>query len=322
MNCSDYEEIKIATLGNVSAGKSTLLGVLTKNTLDNGRGFARKNICKYPHEDKSGKTSSIGHHYSVYKKNSTIYKSITFLDLAGHEKYLKTTLSGINGTLCDYVMLIIAANMGVSSMTKEHFNIAIMLNKPIIIVITKLDICPEHILDNTISDIRNILSSKFVGEKKPWFIESENESIKSSEIISKKNIYPIFKISNVTGINLDNLKIFIKNLNTPINWRKYDSEPPLFLIEDSYQITGIGCVVTGTMKKGTITLNQKLWIGPFNDKFKQVIIKSIHGNVQNSLHNLSSGYSGAFAIKTAVYILLHFCFGCGWFWLRIFLVFS
>ena len=30
------------------------------------------------------------------------------------------------------------------------------------------------------------------GEKKPWFIESENESIKSSEIISKKTITFLF----------------------------------------------------------------------------------------------------------------------------------
>ena len=34
-------------------------------------------------------------------------------------------------------------------MTKEHLGIALSLKIPIIVVITKIDICPEHILENT-----------------------------------------------------------------------------------------------------------------------------------------------------------------------------
>ena len=36
-----HKEIRITTLGNVDSGKSTVLGVLTKGGLDNGRGLAR-----------------------------------------------------------------------------------------------------------------------------------------------------------------------------------------------------------------------------------------------------------------------------------------
>ncbi|CAF4276998.1 unnamed protein product, partial [Rotaria sordida] len=47
-------------------------------------------------------------------------KVVTFIDLAGHEKYLKTTVFGMTGHAPDYAMLMVGANAGVIGMTKEH----------------------------------------------------------------------------------------------------------------------------------------------------------------------------------------------------------
>ena len=47
-------------MGNVDAGKSTLLGVLTHGGLDNGRGLARQKLFRHKHELESGRTSSVG----------------------------------------------------------------------------------------------------------------------------------------------------------------------------------------------------------------------------------------------------------------------
>ena len=65
-------------------------------------------------------------------------KIVTFIDLAGHEKYLKTTVFGLTGCLPDYVMICIGANMGITRMTKEHLGIALALKLPICVVITKV----------------------------------------------------------------------------------------------------------------------------------------------------------------------------------------
>uniref|UniRef100_A0A8C5TDX5 Elongation factor 1-alpha n=1 Tax=Malurus cyaneus samueli TaxID=2593467 RepID=A0A8C5TDX5_9PASS len=51
---------RVAVVGNVDAGKSTLLGVLTHGELDNGRGFARQKLFRHKHEIESGRTSSVG----------------------------------------------------------------------------------------------------------------------------------------------------------------------------------------------------------------------------------------------------------------------
>ena len=46
-------------LGNAECGKSTLIGVLTYDELDNGRGKARLNLFRHLHEIQTGHTSSI-----------------------------------------------------------------------------------------------------------------------------------------------------------------------------------------------------------------------------------------------------------------------
>ena len=40
-------------------------------------------------------------------------KLITFIDLAGHHKYLRTTIFGLTGHSPDFAMLVIAANAGI-----------------------------------------------------------------------------------------------------------------------------------------------------------------------------------------------------------------
>lgn len=81
------------------------------------------------------------------------------MDLCGHEKYLKTTMFGLVGLLPDYSMIIVGANMGVSRMTKEHLGISLALKVPIFIVITKIDIAPENVYEETKTTLIKILKS-------------------------------------------------------------------------------------------------------------------------------------------------------------------
>lgn len=57
--CS-MKSFRVAVVGNVDAGKSTLLGVLTHGELDNGRGLARQKLFRHKHEAETGRTSSVG----------------------------------------------------------------------------------------------------------------------------------------------------------------------------------------------------------------------------------------------------------------------
>jgi GTPase len=90
-------------------------------------------------------------------------KLITFIDLCGHEKYLKTTMFGLVGLMPDYSMIIVGANMGVSRMTREHLGISLALKVPIFIVITKIDISPADVYEKTKETLVKILRSPGCG---------------------------------------------------------------------------------------------------------------------------------------------------------------
>jgi GTPase len=99
---------------------------------------------------------------------------VTFLDLCGHEKYLKTTMFGLVGLMPDYCMVIVGANMGVSRMTKEHLVITLALKIPLFIVITKIDISPKSVYEETLSKLVKILKSPSV-QKAPIIIKDNDK---------------------------------------------------------------------------------------------------------------------------------------------------
>lgn len=146
-------EIKIGAIGAVDNAKTTTVACLTNDILDDGRGSARVKVFRYPHELETGRTSSIAKVY--LKTGQGTY--ITFVDLAGHEKYLKTTCHGITANKIDYAMMVVGANMGVTKMTKEHLRMVIQMRVPVFFIVTKIDICPANRLEETIEEIKHLV---------------------------------------------------------------------------------------------------------------------------------------------------------------------
>jgi hypothetical protein len=66
-------------------------------------------------------------------------RCVTLIDLAGHPKFLKTTLHGLIGRKPDHCVVCISATTGLNSMTAEHIGLSMYLNVPLIVVITKVD---------------------------------------------------------------------------------------------------------------------------------------------------------------------------------------
>jgi GTPase len=69
---------------------------------------------------------------------------------------------GLVGLLPDYCMIVVGANMGVSRMTKEHLGIALALKIPLFIVITKFDIAPKNVYEDTVNTLVKIMKSPSV----------------------------------------------------------------------------------------------------------------------------------------------------------------
>ena len=102
-------------------------------------------------EKSSGRTYCLVQHYMRGTRDPSSVKIL--VDLAGHEKYLKTTISGMSKSCLDYACVVVAANMGVLKMTREHLGITLGMNVPFFIVLTKIDLAPENVTKRTINDI-------------------------------------------------------------------------------------------------------------------------------------------------------------------------
>ncbi|KAI9334433.1 P-loop containing nucleoside triphosphate hydrolase protein [Obelidium mucronatum] len=317
----DMNELRIAVVGNVDAGKSTLLGVLTKNVLDDGRGKARVNLFRHKHELETGRTSSVGLeimgftstgevvtsdlvHGTVGSKQKLTWddvtghasKVISFFDLAGHEKYLKTTVFGMTGCSPDFVMLMIGANAGIIGMTKEHLGLALALNVPVYICITKIDMCPPNVLEGTIKQLTKILKSSGC-RKIPMFIKTVGDVLMTAGNFVSERVCPIFQISNLTGEGLDLLKLFLNVLRSNSQGHYNANAPVEYQITDTFSVPGVGTVVNGTLVNGIVHVGDNLLIGPDSTgQFTPTIVKSIQRKRVN-VPVASAGQSASFALK-------------------------
>ncbi|XP_028266514.1 GTP-binding protein 1-like [Parambassis ranga] len=310
----DFLEVRVAVVGNVDAGKSTLLGVLTHGELDNGRGFARQKLFRHKHEMESGRTSSVGNDILGFDQEGQVVnkpdshgggldwtkicekssKVITFIDLAGHEKYLKTTVFGMTGHLPDFCMLMVGSNAGIVGMTKEHLGLALALNVPVFVVVTKIDMCPANILQETLKLLQRLLKSPGC-RKIPVLVQNKDDVIVTASNFSSERMCPIFQISNVTGENMDLLKMFLNLLSSRTTFN--NDEPAEFQIDDTYSVPGVGTVVSGTTLRGLIRLNDTLLLGPDPlGTFIPIAVKSIHRK-RMPVKEVRGGQTASFALK-------------------------
>ncbi|CAG7730374.1 unnamed protein product [Allacma fusca] len=308
----DFTEIRVAVVGNVDAGKSTLLGVLTHGELDNGRGYARQKLFRHKHEMESGRTSSVGNDILGFDYQGNVVnkvdhgaldwvhicekssKVITFIDLAGHERYLKTTVFGMTGHAPHFGMLMVGSNAGIVGMTKEHLGLALALSVPVFVVITKIDMCPANVLQETLQLLVKVLKSPGC-RKVPVIVKSPDDVVLSATNFVSERLCPVFQVSNVSGENLDLLKMFMNLLTTRSPCSENDMAE--FQIDDTYSVPGVGTVVSGTTLKGTINLNDILLLGPDAlGHFQPIAIKSIHRK-RMPVAQVRGGQTASFALK-------------------------
>jgi len=221
-------------------------------------------------------------------------KVITFIDLAGHERYLKTTVFGMTGHAPDFGMLMVGANAGIVGMTKEHLGLALALSVPVFVVVTKIDMCPPNVLQETLKLLVKILKSPGC-RKVPVMVKTADDVVLSATNFVSERLCPIFQVSNVTGENMDFLKMFLNLLST--RSPNTDKEPAEFQIDDTYSVPGVGTVVSGTTLRGTIKINDTLLLGPDPlGHFMPIAVKSIHRK-RMPVSEVRSGQTASFSLK-------------------------
>lgn len=302
-NVVSYTEVRLVIAGSVDCSKSTTLGVLLTGKRDDGRGFARTSVFNYPHEVATGRTTSVAQKYLIFDADGQIMnhtphnkiedmltecsKVITFYDLCGHEKYLKTTITGIFSQGPDYALIMVGANMGLLKLGQEHINICLSLGIPMIIVLSKIDLCnkAENKLKETKDQIRDYIRMTS-GRKILLSIKNKDNVLTAVQNISSGNIIPVFETSNVTMQGMDLLTDFLTLVQPRHDvMAKLKNKAEFHITEIYGKVKGCGQVLGGFLKNGILEVGKKYWLGPFSfSKYELVTIKTIEVKCLRVLH--------------------------------------
>ncbi|WKY12143.1 hypothetical protein Q1695_003601 [Nippostrongylus brasiliensis] len=293
-----FIELRLAVLGGADVGKSTLCGVMTQGCLDDGNGKTRLNLFRFPHEVRSGKTSSvcldvIGFdsrgklvNYAQNSLEELVERSkkiVTLIDLAGDSKYLKTTIHGLSGYKPHFACLLVSAESGPTATTKEHLGLAAALNIPVFVIITKWDLVGKEQLDRVMKSMTALLSrAGMIADRKR--IKRKRDAVKAASNLCSHGTIPILCISSVSGAGLGLLRCFLNVLpptGTSGSRLQLVSRPPLFIIEEMFNVPHVGTVVGGMLSEGRLQEGDAVLVGPYRDgSFEKAYIGSIRRSRQ------------------------------------------
>lgn len=204
-------------------------------------------------------------------------KLITFIDLAGHSKYMKTTVKGLTRYSPDFIMLVINANNGIAGTTKEHLGFSMALGLKIFIIVNKIDQVSDGWLEQIVTEIEDLIRSPCCG-KNPMRVLTEKDAEQAACDLSDRQVCPIFMTSCVEGTNIDKLTKFL-NILRPIVANERENELnqlPEFQVNDVFYKKKPGHILSGFVQSGSIKEHDKMLLGPFKSgKFIPVEIQTI-----------------------------------------------
>lgn len=201
----------VATAGHVDHGKTALIKALTGQHTD-----------RTAEELRRGISIELGYAYLPGDTG----QSIDFVDVPGHEKFMRTLLAGVG--CVDALMLVVAADDGVMPQTREHLALAGLLGIPrLLVVISKTGLATP---DQIVAIEQDVLS----------LIEQQNAPA------------PIcLHVDSLlgTGVEAVGAQLQLWASTTP---KPNSNEPARLVIDRHFKQPGLGSVVTGTLLGGQI----------------------------------------------------------------------
>ena len=230
----------VGTAGHIDHGKTSLVKALTGIDAD-----------RLPEEKRRGITIDLG-----FARWFTDEYQIGFVDVPGHERFVKNMLAGVGGI--DSVLLVVAADESIKPQTREHFAICRLLSIPTgVIAITKSDLVEPEIIDLVKLEVEELVAGSFLDGR------------------------PIIAVSSTTGAGLDDLRRAILDSVAEINDRDSANKVFRLPIDRAFTMKGFGSVVTGTTYSGEVAADEEVEVMPGGDHSRARAIQ-VHGESRPS----------------------------------------
>ena len=211
----------VGTAGHIDHGKTSLVRALTGIDTD-----------RLPEEKRRGITIDLG-----FARWITDRWQIGFVDVPGHERFVKNMLAGVGGI--DSVLLVVAADESIKPQTREHFAICRLLGIPTgVVAITKSDLVDPEILELVRLEIEELVAGSFLEGK------------------------PIVPVSSTTGAGIDDLRSAILASIESVDDRDATTRVFRLPIDRVFTMKGFGSVITGTTYSGRVKVEDEVEVLP------------------------------------------------------------
>ena len=253
----EKEHMNLVFIGHVDHGKSTTVGRLLFDTGNISDQQLRKL------KDKAAELGKSGFEFAyvmdglkeeqergvtidlAHKKFETDKYDYTIIDAPGHKDFVKNMITG--ASQADAAVLVVAANDGVNSQTKEHVFLSRTLGvDQLIVAVNKMDMVDykEDRYNEVKEEVNKLLKS--VGFKPDMVRFVPIASLPGDNVAKKSDNLPY---ADQTLLQL------IDDFTSP---DKPTELPMRMPIQDVYNITGIGVVPVGKIETGIMKLGQKV----------------------------------------------------------------
>lgn len=211
----------IGTAGHIDHGKTALVKALTGVDGD-----------RLKEEKARGITIDLGFAYLPVAG----HKTLGFIDVPGHERFVHTMLAGSSGI--DFALLVVAADDGVMPQTLEHLAILDLLGiKRGLVALTKIDVAsPERVAD----------------------VITQINRVTAGTILEGADVLPV---SAMTGQGIDALRMRLEAVADDIADRSDEARFRL-AVDRVFTLQGVGVVVTGTVLSGSVHVGDHVLISP------------------------------------------------------------
>jgi selenocysteine-specific elongation factor len=225
----------VGTAGHIDHGKTSLVRALTGIDTD-----------RLPEEKRRGITIDLG-----FASWFTDDYQIGFIDVPGHERFVKNMLAGVGGI--DSALLVVAADESIKPQTREHFAICKLLGIPTgLVAITKSDLVDNDIIELVRLEIEELVAGSFLEDK------------------------PIVPVSSTTGAGLDDVRAAIIESVAAVDDRDATTRVFRLPIDRVFTMKGFGSVITGTTYAGRIAVESEVEALPGGDRSRARGIQ-VHG---------------------------------------------
>ena len=227
----------IGTAGHVDHGKSTLIQALTGRDPD-----------RWEEEKRRGLTIDLGFSWTTLG----LGQEVSFVDVPGHERYLKNMLAGIE--VIDVALFVVAADEGWMPQSEEHLAVLDLLEIDSgVVALTKVDAVDEETVELATVDISDHIAGT---------------GLALAEIVP---------LSARTGAGLDRLREVLSNLAALV---VHEGDRPRLWVDRSFSVAGAGTVVTGSLIEGPFEVGNTVEILPAHKKARIRALQSHEAEIE------------------------------------------